>query len=124
MIYSIDDGDLILSMRNQNWIIKNQLSGWELGRQYLLAIGLDGDFTPPGQDALIEWNYGQHYVSIQSPNSSGIFSLMFFNNGNNRLMNSNNVVCSSPGLPPAIAACRSSNSMSTPRPLLSSRRTT
>jgi len=104
VIYSPDDGDLIFSMRNQNWIVKINYQDGRGDGSILWRFGPGGDFTLPGQEAPIEWNYGQHYVTIQSPNSSGIFSLMFFNNGNNRLMNSNNVMCSSPG----VAACYSS----------------
>ena len=58
----------------------------------------------PGQKAPIEFNYGQHYPTIVTPNSSGIFSIMFFNNGNNRLLDSNNTTCGTPGA----AACYSS----------------
>jgi arylsulfate sulfotransferase len=41
---------------------------------------------------------------VASPNSAGIFQLMFFNNGNDRLLDTNNDVCGTPGF----AACYSS----------------
>jgi hypothetical protein len=39
-----------------------------------------------------------------SPNSSGVFSLMFFNNGNNRLVDANNDVCGTPGQVPCYSS--------------------
>jgi len=98
VIYSPSDRDLILSMRNQNWIIKIDYEDGTGSGDILWRFGPDGDFTLPGQEAPAEWNYGQHYMTVVSPNSSGIFSMMFFNNGNNRLMDQNNTVCGSPGV--------------------------
>jgi hypothetical protein len=104
IIYSPDDGNLILSMRNQNWIVKINYQNGAGDGSILWTLGDGGSFTlPPGQ-APIEWNYGQHYPTIVSPNSSGVISLMFFNDGNGRLIDSNNDVCGAPGL----VACYSS----------------
>jgi hypothetical protein len=104
IVYSPTDGNLILSMRNQNWIIKiNYQNGMGDG-SIMWTLGDGGTFTlSPGQ-APREWNYGQHYPTIVSPNSSGVFSLMFFNDGNSRLMDSNNDVCGTVG----VGACYSS----------------
>ena len=104
IIYSPDDGNLILSMRNQDWIIKINYQDGKGDGTILWRLGPNGDFTLPSGQAPIEWNYGQHYPTIQSPNSSGVFSLMFFNNGNGRLVDSNNDMCGSTGAP----ACYSS----------------
>lgn len=104
IIYSPTDGNLILSMRNQNWVIKIAYRDGAGDGSILWRLGPGGDFTlPVGQDP-IEWNYGQHYPTIVSPNSAGVLSLMFFNNGNNRLTDSNNDVCDSVG----VSACYSS----------------
>jgi hypothetical protein len=97
VIYSPDDGNLILSLRNQNWVLKINYSDGTGDGSILWRLGPGGDFTLPSLGAPTEWNYGQHYPTIQSPNSSGIFSLMLFNNGNNRLVDSNNDVCGSSG---------------------------
>jgi hypothetical protein len=104
VIYSPDDGDIILSMRNQNWVVKINYKDGEGDGSIVWRFGPGGDFTLANQEGPIDWNYGQHYPSIQSPNSSGIFSMMVFDNGNNRLMDTNNDVCGTPG----IAACYSS----------------
>jgi hypothetical protein len=99
LVYSPDDGNLIMSMRNQNLIIKiNYEDGAGDGR-VLWRFGGGGDFTlPAGQDP-IEWNYGQHYPTVISPNSAGIYQLMFFNNGNSRLLDASNNACDAPGFP-------------------------
>ncbi len=104
VIYSPDDGDIIFSMRNQNWVVKINYKDGEGDGSIVWRFGPGGDFTLANQEGPIDWNYGQHYPSIQSPNSSGIFSLMVFDNGNNRLMDANNDVCGTPGVP----ACYSS----------------
>lgn len=104
LIYSPDDGNLILSMRNQNWVIKINYNNGTGDGSVLWKLGGDGDFVLPGQEAPIEWNYGQHYVTVVSPNSSGVFSLMFFNNGNNRMMNSSGSICGSTGVGPCYSS--------------------
>jgi hypothetical protein len=104
VIYSPDDGNLIFSMRNQNWVAKINYKDGAGDGSILWRFGPGGDFTLANQGAPVEWNYGQHYPTITSPNSSGIFSLMVFNNGNNRFMDTNNDACGSTG----VAACYSS----------------
>jgi hypothetical protein len=104
VVYSPDDGSLILSMRNQNWIVKiNYQDGTGDGR-ILWRLGPDGDFTLPNGQAPMEWNYGQHYPVLLGPSTAGIFPLMFFNNGNNRLVDADDDDCGTPGL----TACYSS----------------
>jgi arylsulfate sulfotransferase len=97
LLYSPDDGNLIVSLRNQNWILKLNYQNGTGDGSILWRLGPDGDFTLPAGQAPLEWNYGQHYLSLFSSNSSGIFSIMFFNNGNNRLVDANNDVCGTPG---------------------------
>ncbi len=104
LYYSPDDGNILLSLRNQNWVLKLNYQDGEGDGSVLWRLGPGGDFTLPNGLAPIEWNYGQHYVTIQSPNSSGVFSLMFFNNGNSRVVDANNDVCGTPGF----IACYSS----------------
>jgi arylsulfate sulfotransferase len=104
LLYSPDDGNLILSMRNQNWIIKINYDNGAGDGSILWRLGPDGDFTLPNGQAPIEWNYGQHYPVLLGPNSSGIFPLMFFNNGVNRLVDANNEVCGTSGFAPCYSS--------------------
>lgn len=104
LVYSPDDGNLIMSMRNQNLIIKINYQDGAGDGSVLWRFGVGGDFTlPPGQDP-IDWNYGQHYPTVLTPNSAGIFQLMFFNNGNNRLLDASHDQCDASGF----TACYSS----------------
>ena len=91
-------------MRNQNWIIKINYQNGNGNGSILWRFGLDGDFTLVGQEAPQDWNYGQHYPTIVSSNSSGIFSMMFFDNGNNRLLNSSGTVCGTAGAGPCYSS--------------------
>lgn len=104
IIYAPDDGNLILSMRDQNWIIKINYRDGAGDGSILWRLGPGGDFTLPVGQAPIEWNYGQHYPTLPGPSTAGIFSLMFFDNGNNRLVDANNTVCDSPGAIPCYSS--------------------
>jgi arylsulfate sulfotransferase len=104
IIYSPDDGNLILSMRNQNWVIKINYQDGAGDGTILWTLGPGGDFALPSGQAPIEWNYGQHYPTVVSPNSAGILQLMFFNNGNNRLVDSANDVCGTAGFTPCYSS--------------------
>jgi arylsulfate sulfotransferase len=104
LIYSPDDGNLVVSMRNQNLVLKIDYQDGAGAGDILWRFGLGGDFTLPAGQAPIEWNYGQHYPTFVTPNSAGIFQLMFFNNGDGRLLDTNNDACDAPGF----AVCYSS----------------
>jgi hypothetical protein len=83
----------MFSMRNQNWIIKINYQDGAGDGSILWRFGPGGDFKLPVAQDPIEWNYAQHFPSFLSPNSAGNFQLMFFNNGNDRMLNSANQVC-------------------------------
>lgn len=97
LVYSPDDGNLIVSMRNQNFIIKINYEDGAGDGTVLWRFGTGGDFIlPAGQDPL-EFNYGQHYPTVITPNSAGIFQMMFFNNGNSRLLDATKDACDTVG---------------------------
>lgn len=96
VVYSPSDGNLLLSMRNQNWVIKIRYENGAGNGDILWHLGPDGDFTLPNGQQPMEWNYGQHYPTFQGTSTAGVYPLMFFNNGNGRL-NSSNVPCGTSG---------------------------
>ncbi len=104
VVYSPDDGNIIMSMRNQNWVIKINYQDGAGDGSILWHLGPGGDFKLPAGKDPIEWNYGQHFPSAVSPNSAGNFQLMLFNNGNNRLLNSANQVCGTTGAGPCYSS--------------------
>ena len=97
VVYTPDDGNLILSMRNQDWVIKINYKDGVGDGSILWRLGPGGDFTLPGGQAPIEWNYGQHYPTLTGPASAGVFPLMLFNNGNDRLVDPDDAVCGTAG---------------------------
>jgi hypothetical protein len=104
LLYSPDDGNLILSMRNQNWVVKINYQDGAGDGKILWHLGPGGDFTLPAGQAPIEWNYGQHYVTAAGAGTAGIFRLMLFNNGNDRLVDANNDVCGTTGFIPCYSS--------------------
>jgi arylsulfate sulfotransferase len=98
IIYSPDDGNLILSMRDQNWVIKINYKDGGGDGNILWRLGPGGDFAIPGGGPA-DFNYAQHYPVLIGGKSSGTFPLMMFDNGNNRIMDSSGTVCGPPAVP-------------------------
>jgi arylsulfate sulfotransferase len=98
VIYSPDDGNLILSMRDQNWVVKINYRDSRGDGSILWRLGPGGDFVIPGGGPA-DFNYAQHYPVLLGPQKSGVFPLMLFDNGNNRVVDSSGTVCGSPAAP-------------------------
>jgi arylsulfate sulfotransferase len=94
IIYSPDDGNLILSMRDQNWVIKIDYRDGHGAGSILWRLGPGGDFVIPGGSPA-DFNYAQHYPILIGTKKSGVFPLMMFDNGNNRVVDSSGTVCGS-----------------------------
>ena len=98
IVYSPDDGSLILSMRNQSWVLKIDYQNGQGSGVILWRLGYQGDFTlTNGQSP--DWFYGQHYPTFVSPNSTGVFNLEVFDDGNNRVLDDAGDVCGASGQP-------------------------
>ena len=98
IVYSPDDGNLILSMRNQCWVLKIDYENGQGTGDILWRLGYQGDFTlTNGQSP--DWFYGQYYASILSPNSTGVFTLEVFDDGNNRVLDAAGEICGPAGQP-------------------------
>jgi len=96
--YSPDDGNLLFSSRAQSWIIKiNYRNGSGTG-DVIWRLGYQGDFTLLN-GAPSDWFYGQHAPIFLSSNSTGIFQLGLFDNGNARVMNADGAHCGDSGQP-------------------------
>jgi hypothetical protein len=104
IVYSPDDGAIVMSMRNQNWVIKINYQDGSGDGSILWTLGPGGDFKLPAGKDPVEWNYAQHFPSFVSPNSAGNIQFMLFNNGNARLLNSVNQVCGTTGAAPCYSS--------------------
>jgi hypothetical protein len=96
LVYSQDDGNLLLSIRHQHWVIKIDYQNGQGTGDVLWRLGHQGDFALDAGDPA-NWFYAQHSANIVSPNSSGDFQLALFDNGDNRVMDSMGTTCGSGG---------------------------
>ena len=93
VVYSPDDKALILSMRNQSWVMKIDYDDGQGTGNILWKLGYQGDFALQGGTDPVDWFYAQHDANIISPNSSGTFQLLLFDDGNDRVLDSSGNVC-------------------------------
>ncbi len=89
VIYSSDDGNLIISMRHQNWLVKVDYANGSGAGDIIWHLGYQGDFTLMNADGTpdtnqIDWFFAQHGPSFVSKNTTGKFSLVLFDNGTDR----------------------------------------
>jgi arylsulfate sulfotransferase len=99
VLYSKDDGNLIISIRHQNWLVKIDYNNGAGSGDILWKMGavLPTDTTPediadfallnsdgtPDMTAT-DWFFAQHDPSFVSSNTTGKFSLVLFDNGTDR----------------------------------------
>jgi hypothetical protein len=86
VLYTKDDGNLIVSIRSQHWVIKIDYRNGRGTGNILWRLGNGGDFklingTPP-----TDWNYAEHQPVIFGDRDAGVFDLGMMDNGNNRIM--------------------------------------
>jgi arylsulfate sulfotransferase len=89
IIYSKDDGNLIISIRHQNWLIKIDYNNGTGAGDILWHLGYQGDFTLLNADGSTNtdpfaWFYAQHGPAFTTTNTTGKFSLVLFSNGDDR----------------------------------------
>jgi arylsulfate sulfotransferase len=87
LLYSPDDGNLLLSMRNQSWILKIDYANGTGSGNVLWRLGYQGDFAlsnegVPSDDQSL-WFANQHFPIILSHNGSQM-TLGIFDNGDDR----------------------------------------
>ena len=106
VIYTKDDGNLIVSMRCQSWLVKIDYRDGKGSGNVLWRMGRGGDLKLLDGSDPTDWTYGQHDPEIVGERTAGIFRLSVMDNGNNRVMQ-NGGICGTPGN----AACYSSVSV-------------
>ncbi len=84
------DGNLLLSMRAQSWILKLDYADGTGRGDVLWKLGPDGDFTLLGGDPT-QWFYSQHYPALISADGSQL-TLAVMDNGDYRT-DANGVQC-------------------------------
>ena len=96
--YSKDDGNLIFSARAQSWIIKIDYENGTGSGAIHWKLGYQGDFTLTN-GGTADWFYGQHAPIFLTPNTTGVFQLGMFDNGNSRVMDPGGAKCGDSGQP-------------------------
>jgi arylsulfate sulfotransferase len=76
------DGNLLLSMRAQSWVLKLDYSNGSGSGNVLWKLGPEGDFTLLGGDPA-EWFYSQHYPNLLNTNGSQL-TIAVMDNGDYR----------------------------------------
>ena len=99
ILYSADDGNLMISIRHQNWLVKVDYSNGTGAGDILWKLGYQGDFTLAGGTDPTDWFYAQHGPSFATTNTTGQFSLILFDNGNDRFFPSGQVQCGTSATP-------------------------
>ena len=85
IVYSKDDGNILVSMRHQNWVVKVDYNNGAGTGNIIWRLGEGGDFTLHGGVDPTDWFYAQHSPSFTTANTTGIFGLTLMDNGNDRM---------------------------------------
>jgi arylsulfate sulfotransferase len=100
VVYSPDDKALIISMRHQSWVLKIDYNDGRGAGDILWKLGYQGDFSLQNGTDPQDWFYAQHDANIISPTSKGIFQLLLFDDGNQRVLDSGGTTCGGTTTPP------------------------
>jgi len=94
LVYSAEDGNLILSMRHQSWVLKIDYNNGAGAGDILWKLGYQGDFSlVQGTDPSL-WFSFQHFPSIVSQNGRQT-TVSIWDNGDNRVLDTSGTTCGS-----------------------------
>jgi len=98
LVYLPGDGNLLLSMRHQSWVLKLDYKNGTGTGSVLWRLGYQGDFALAQGDDPSLWFSFQHFPSLI--NQSGTQTTMaIWDNGDFRVLDSSGDVCSMSGTP-------------------------
>jgi len=89
--YNPADGNLLLSVRHQSWILGIDYQNGTGTGSLLWRLGNQGDFTLAGGDPS-QWFYAEHFPSIITSSGSQI-TFAVFDNGNLRILENQGTTC-------------------------------
>jgi hypothetical protein len=96
VLYTKDDGNLIVSSRSQSWVMKVDYRDGKGSGNLLWRMGKDGDLRLLNGVDPVDWSYGQHDPEIVGKHSAGVFRLSLMDNGNDRVL-ANGGICGTKG---------------------------
>jgi hypothetical protein len=86
LLYVPGDGNLLVSSRHQNWIIKLDYRNGAGTGNILWRLGYQGDFKLVNGTEPQDWFYGQHQAAFVGAGTTGKFMLTMMDNGFNRVL--------------------------------------
>ncbi len=101
LLYTADDHNLLLSVRNQNWVIKIDFRDGMGSGDVLWRLGQGGDFRLIGGVDPTDWFYAQHGMNFFSEATSGVFELGVLDDGDDRVFPPG-VTCGTAAAPPCL----------------------
>jgi arylsulfate sulfotransferase len=101
ILYSPDDGNILVSSRHQNWVLKVDYANGAGKGDILWHLGEGGEFKLEGGTDPSDWEYAQHGPAFTSANTSGVFSMALMDNGDDRIF-ATGVKCGTSGAPPCL----------------------
>jgi arylsulfate sulfotransferase len=95
VVFSPDDGNLLLSLRHQSWVLKIDYNHGQGTGNVLWKLGYQGDFAlKQGDDPSLWFSY-QHFPSIVSQDGSQT-TLALWDNGDARVLDASGTLCTDP----------------------------
>jgi arylsulfate sulfotransferase len=101
IVYSKDDGNLLVSLRHQSWVVKVDYNNGAGTGNIIWHLGYQGDFKLIGGTDPTDWFYGQHWPAFTTENTTGIFGLTLMDNGDFRVFPAG-VTCGTGSAPPCL----------------------
>jgi arylsulfate sulfotransferase len=101
IVYSPDDGNFLVSVRHQHWVLKVDYRDGGGTGSVLWRLGEGGEFKLEDADDPTDWFYAQHDANFVSSNTSGSIRLVMLDNGDFRQFPPN-VSCNGTGAPPCL----------------------
>lgn len=98
VIYSPSDGNLLLSMRHQSWVLKIDYENGGGSGNVLWRLGYQGDFALMQGDDPSLWFSFQHFPSLINQNGSQT-TLAVWDNGDNRVLDTSGTICGTSSTP-------------------------
>ena len=99
--YSPDDGNFIVSIRHQNWVVKVDYQNGQGSGNLVWKLGEGGDFALMGGVDPTDWFYAQHDAELITRKSTGEYSMSIMDNGDDRIFPTG-VTCGSQDGPPCL----------------------
>lgn len=99
VLYSPTDGNLIVSIRHQSWVIKIDYQDGKGSGNILWRLGYQGDFTLDGGTDPTDWFYAEHGPAFTNSTTAGQFGLSVFDNGDDRKL-AGGLTCLNSGIKP------------------------